>query len=58
VVPIYDEIFAYADRWPDADALRDNPQQFVRETRRVMRRLAERVMLETSVLYPMVDDRA
>jgi hypothetical protein len=52
---IYETYFAYAKRWPDANAIATNASTFARETKQVMRLLAERMMRETSELYPMVD---
>ncbi|MEW5850587.1 MAG: hemerythrin domain-containing protein [Myxococcota bacterium] len=57
VGPIYDEVFAYADRWPTAAAVAADPTTFVQETKKVLRRLGERVTLETMELYPLVDER-
>ena len=57
VAPIYQEVFAYADKWRRSDLVKAAPEVFLKETRAVVRRLSERVTRETMELYPLADAR-
>src|SRR5437870_30736 len=48
VGPIYDLVFGYAEQWQSSpDAMINAPEEFVRQTRQVMKALGKRVMQET-----------
>lgn len=57
VAPIYQEVFAYAERWRRSDLVMAAPEVFLKETKAVVRRLSERVTRETMELYPLADAR-
>lgn len=55
VGPIYALVAAVGERYPTTESVQADPRGFVQESRRVLRVLGERVMRETSELYPLAE---
>ncbi len=55
---LYDEFQTFLSSWPTADAIREDPRRFARDTRRVLLRLGVRMMKENDTLYPLADAHA
>ena len=49
------DFLAFAEWWMEEDAIECEPARYVVEVHDVMRRIAERVALETVELYPLVE---
>ena len=45
----------YRDTWSNASAIKDNPKEFISETRGVFKALAKRIDKEDNELYPLVE---
>ena len=52
---LYGDFLAFAEWWMEEDAIECEPARYVVEVHDVMRRIAERVALETVELYPLVE---
>ncbi|WP_052452100.1 hemerythrin domain-containing protein [Noviherbaspirillum autotrophicum] len=49
------EISAYNSRWPTPTSIKTNPQSFVKETKEVIKVLADRIKRENQELYAVAD---
>ncbi len=50
------EVFArFSENWRSAEAVREDPKRFARETVELLQRLGQRMTRENEELYPLVD---
>lgn len=49
------QVVAYNSRWPTPTAIKANPQSFVKETKEVIKILADRIKRENQELYAVAD---
>jgi hypothetical protein len=52
---LYDEFFAFRERWSASEDIQKAPEDFCRETMLLLRRLQRRMKREAQELYPLVE---
>lgn len=53
---IKDSFNSYISKWNDHDFVRNNPDNFIKETMKIFKSISDRIYREDNILYPLVDN--